>query len=101
MMLSSVGHRLQTGALLDAVLTKPVKPAALLEVLGSLLNRGQRGPAVYGRAPSAVEPFAVVPTIETAASAAPNRWDSTCRLRPTSLDRLACSDATASRCPCR
>ncbi len=75
-MLSSVGHRLQTGGLLDAVLTKPVKPAALLDALGEVLNATQAGdaPAVYGRhqpAPTTpADPFAVVP-IEYERDAAP------------------------------
>jgi CheY-like chemotaxis protein len=64
-MLSSVGHRLQTGALLDAVLTKPVKPAALMDALLSTIGVTHERPAVYGRKPASSEPFAVVPTIES------------------------------------
>ena len=63
-MLSSVGHRLQTGGLLDAVLTKPVKPAALLDTLGDVMRSVERtqAPAVYGRPqPASVDPFAIVP----------------------------------------
>jgi CheY-like chemotaxis protein/HPt (histidine-containing phosphotransfer) domain-containing protein len=69
-MLSSVGHRLQTGALLDAVLTKPVKPAALLDALESVTRGAEAGPAVYGRQPAA-DPFAVVPTVESLEPARP------------------------------
>jgi CheY-like chemotaxis protein/HPt (histidine-containing phosphotransfer) domain-containing protein len=63
-MLSSVGHRLQTGALLDAVLTKPVKPGALLDALEAVTRGAEEGPAVYGRR-TASDPFAVVPTVES------------------------------------
>jgi len=64
-MLSSVGHRLQTGALLDAVLTKPIKAAALLGALGEVMRAERAGAPA---APEPLDPFAIIPILDAPAA---------------------------------
>ena len=75
-MLSSIGHRLRAGGLLDAVLSKPIKQAQLFEVLSNvaatqerLAERLRALPA--GERPAEAAPASPLPAAPDEAPAAP------------------------------